>query len=429
MTTYTNETQRHVSPWIMWALAAGFYFYECLLQVSPGVMVPELMHAFNVDATALGNLAAFYFYAYAGMQIPVGLLLDRFGPRKLLTLASLICMLGCLLFGVATVLGVAKLGRLLIGIGSAFAVVGTMKLAAIWFRADRFSLLTGMLVTIGSLGSVSGQKPLALLVNNYQWRGSMLILAATGGVLAILIWFLVREKNASSNVVTPTHTTKKNFSSGLFEVLRGKQNWLVAIYGGLMFAPTSAFGALWGVPFLIEKFHIDRPAAANVISLLFIGWVIGSTTMGWISDKLQRRMPTMIVGSIISLIIIYVIIYVDSLSLSITGILLLLFGVFSSGFLPAFSIIREINTDDHSATALGFMNTLNMVGGAALQPLIGWFLDISWHGQLVNQAREYSLHSYQIGLSTLPICMLTSIIILPFIRETYCKFIDAPTHN
>src|SRR3954452_7317306 len=106
--TKNNKPQ----PWLIWGLASFFYFYENCLQVSPGVMVPELMRTFAVNAAALGNMAAFYFYAYAGMQIPVGVLTDRYGVRCLLSLAIAICALGSLIFGLAHSLTSAEIGRL-----------------------------------------------------------------------------------------------------------------------------------------------------------------------------------------------------------------------------------------------------------------------------------------------------------------------------
>lgn len=424
-----NNTITHkktsFTPWLMWILGATFYFYECLLQVSTGVMVPELMRSFNANATQIGILAAFWFDAYFIMQIPVGILVDRYGPRKLLTFASFTCMAGCLIFATAHIFGLAKFGRLLIGIGSAFAVISTMKIAAIWFKADRFSLLTGMLVTLGMLGSMTGQKPLALLVDAYDWRVCMLVMGAIGGVLAVLIWFIIRDNSSSSHKQqTKTPISKQRFGSELIKVISIPQNWIVAAYGGLMFAPTLAFGGLWGVPFLIQSHNLPRPEAASIITTLYIGWVFGSTATGWLSDKLQRRKPTMIIGSIGALLTILTILYVQSLSATALAILLFIFGVFSSGFLPAFSIIRESNPENCSATALGFMNTINTTGGVVFPPLIGILLDYFWQGQMLNGAREYTTTNYHMALLALPVAIFISLVILPLIRETYCRNLE-----
>ncbi len=408
------------SPWIMWGLAAFFYFYEYFLQVSPGVMVPELMHAFSVNAAALGGLVASYFYIYAPMQIPVGVLLDRYGPRRLTTIATALCALGCFLFGTAKLLSVAEMGRLFIGFGSAFAVVSCLSIAATWFPINRFALLTGLTVTAGMLGAIGAQTPLALLVAGVGWRGSMLTLALIGVGLSLLMWFFVRDKKS----VNVARMKQKSLFSGLYYIVRQKQNWLVALYGGLVYAPTSIFCGLWGVPFLMATYHLDRPVAAGVISMAFIGWVIGSPLGGWYSDFIGRRLSVLYMASIGAFIALAFLIYVPHLTLLQLNVLLFAFGFFSSGFLPSFSIIREINPPSINGTALGFMNMLNMVGGAAGQPLVGFLLDLFWQGQMEGSTRVYSATNFHDALIALPVMLAISIFTIPLIRETYCKAVE-----
>lgn len=417
-----TSTRTNLLPWLIWAWPVVFYFYEYFLQVSPGVMVPELMQAFKVNAAELGNLAAYYFYAYALMQIPVGVLIDKYGSRLLLVIASLICMLGCLLFGVATHLAVAKIGRLLIGLGSAFAAIGCLTLAAHWFPIRRFALLTGITVMIAMLGAIGGQSPLAAFVNALGWRTSMIVLGIIGGLIAWQIWRVVRDKPEippEGHVINAVE--QSSLLSGLMSTIKSKQNWLVAIYGGLMFAPTSIFGSLWGVPFLMVNHGLSRPAAAGVISMLFVGWAIGSALSGWFSDYIGKRKPPMLIGTVGALMTILALLYVPQLSIFWISALLFLFGIFSSGFLPSFSIIREINSANISGTALGFMNMLNMIGGALGQPLVGWLLDSVWDGKLDAGVRVYTLTNFHFALAVLPICIAISLLILFFIRETNCE--------
>lgn len=422
ITSKKNSSLRSdLLPWLIWGLAALFYAYEFFLQVSVSVMGSDLMRAFSINAAQLGNLAGLYFYAYAPMQIPAGIFLDTFGPRKLLTTSSAVCVLGALLFGIGQHLWQAEIGRLLIGVGSAFAVIGAFKLAAEWFTPNRFAFVVGLTVMLGMLGAVVGGAPLALVVNAIGWRESMLCLAGFGLLLCFLIWFVVRD---TPNTIPTIHDTanpyQKSIGASLRYIFKQKQNWLLGLYGGLMFAPTSAFAALWGVPFLMTKYAMSKPAAAGAISLIFIGWAVASPLWGWFSDQIHLRKPPMYIGTIVAFITMMLIIYV-SLPITLLYISLFCFGFFSAGFLPSFSMVREISPPEINATALGFMNMMNMIGGAFLQPMIGWILDKYWQGQLIHGARIFPLHAFYSSLFTLPCILFLAFLLMPFIRETHCQ--------
>ena len=411
-----------VLPWVMWFLAALFYLYENVLQVSPGVMVSDLMTAFSINSAALGGLIAFFFYSYAAMQIPVGVLVDNFDARFLLTGATLSCIIGCVLFGIAPNIAVAALGRLLIGFGAAFAAVCSMKLAANWFPAKRFSLLVGLMVTMGMLGSMIGEGPLAMLVDKIGWRNTLLTLAACGAILAVLIGCIIRhspdylEKNINRSL-----DRKKEQASpllhGLLQVIKCRQSWILAIYGGAMFASTSIFGGLWGVPFLMKAYGLDRPEAAGIVSIMFFGWVIGAPLSGILVNIVNSYKKILMMSSVGCLAIILAVLYIQDFSMVSLSLLIFGFGLFSSFFLPSFSLMHDLHSDGNSGAALGFMNTANMVGGALGQPLIGMLLDMAWDGTLTNNARVYTIANYQYSLSCLPIIIASSLLLIPFIKE------------
>jgi len=425
--TPTKQSFHPALPWLMWGLSAAFYFYEFLLQVTPSVMGQDWMRSFGVSAGTLGNLAATYFYIYATMQIPVGILLDYLGPRRLLAGATTICALGCYLFSTANELSTAYIARGLIGFGSAFAVVGSMKLVANWFPANRFATITGMILTLGMIGAMSGQAPVAAMVDGLGWRDTMLLLSIIGIVLAIAIAIAIRNEPASGPVSHADlhHVPQLSVIQGLLKVLSSPQSWLVAGYGGLMFAPTSAFAALWGVSFLMELYEITRPTAAFIVSLIFLGWAIGSPVVGWLSDFIGKRKPLMFWGSILALFDMVLVLYMPGIPLTLMGLLMFAFGIFSSGFLMSFPLIREISPPSVNATALGFMNTLNMVGGAVLQPVIGIVLDMMWDGTKMHGIHVYQIDHYQFALACLPISIILSLFLLPFIKESYCKSVTS----
>lgn len=422
-TTRAKKILNHpLTPWIMWLLSATFYFYEFLLKVSPSVMIGDLMRSFDVTANEIGKFGAIYFWVYAPMQIVVGLLLDRFGPHRLLTAATGACALGTLMFGMTEHFYIAMLGRALIGLGSAFAIVGCMKIIANWFPSDRFAFMLGLVLTIGMIGAIAGQAPLFSMIEHFgDWRKTMYILSAAGIVLMLLMLLVLRDRPDQELLEDhPPKIYEPSIRQGLRTVLHNRQFWLAAIYGGLMFAPTELF-AFWGVNFLTRVYEIPKLDASEYASVVFVGWAVGSPILGWIADKIQRRLPNMYIGTCFSFICMSLIVFVPNIPIPLLVTLLFCFGFFSSGFLSAFAIVKEINPIIYSATALGLMNAMNMLGGAILPHVMGKILDFYWDGQRINGEPFYSISNYQIMMSILPAVLLLSFIFIPFIKETYCR--------
>lgn len=406
---------------IVWGLATLFYLYELMLLVSPSVMVDELAITFKASAEQLGSLAAFYYYAYALMQIPVGLLMDRFGPRWLLTIAGALCVVGCYIFAYADNIFIAQIGRFIMGVGGSFAVVGCLKLASLWFSLKHFALLTGMTIAAGMMGGVFGQKPVALLVMTYGWRETMILGAELGLVLTFIIFLLVRDHPANPIFHPKKLSSDLPFLDGLFRVMKKPQVWIASIYAGLMFVPTTAFGQLWGVPYFIERYHIEKDLAGWTVSMIFFGWAVGGPVYGWISDRIQRRRRPMIIAATGTFITMVAILYAPVNILQMQCLMFLL-GLFSSGFILAFSLVREINLPILTGTVIGFINTLNNASGALAQPVVGQLLDTFWDGNLTAEGSPiYTLSMYNEAFLFLPVCIGLALLTLPFIQETFCK--------
>ena len=174
-------------PWLILLLAAGFFFAEYFARVAPSVMVPDLMSSFKVNALSLGALSAFFYYAYVAMQLPVGTLMDRYGPRRLLSAMAGICGIACLLFAKTHSLWIADLARFLMGFSAAFAFVGALKIARTWFSPKRFGFLAGLTQALGMVGAAVGEGPVAVLVSNFGWRHSMEMIGLVLLLLAVLI--------------------------------------------------------------------------------------------------------------------------------------------------------------------------------------------------------------------------------------------------
>lgn len=407
--------------WSIWFLSALFMFYKYALEVSPSVMTSTLMRTFNISGSALGNLAACYFYAYLLLQIPAGLLLDKIGPRKTTTVAIALCACGGLIFSKADSLLVAGIGRFLTGAGAAFAAVNCLKLIANWFPLRQFAFMTGLMMTLAMLGAVGGQAPLAVFIDAVEWRLAMKIIGFSGLVLAATFWLIVRDRapdHKSERHIVPTRIT---FVESVKLIFQNPQAWWLSIYSGFAFAPVMVFGGLWGVSFLSEAFKLSQNMSAQAVSLIFIGFAVGAPVFGWFSDWIGRRKIVMFWGTLLGLVAISLVIYAPGISFFSLSFLLFFFGFSISSFLLCFTMIREITLPILAATAIGFMNAFDALFGAFSDPLTGLFLDIGWDGTLVNGARAFSVQAYKWAFLTLPAYLIIAILLLLRIKETHCK--------
>jgi len=378
-------------------------------------MTSDLMHTFNVNGAGLGNLSACYFYAYLLMQIPVGILLDKFSPRYLTALAIFICGISTVIFSETNSLTLACLSRAFIGFGAAFAAVSCFKNAALWFPPKRFALISGMCMTAAMLGAVGGQAPLSVLVQSYGWRIALQIVGGLGIFLSLIYVVTVRDKIKKNVVIQQERKAQPIL------ILKSKQAWLLSLYSGLAFAPVSVFGGLWGVPFLQQAYQLSAPKAALAVSWIFIGFAVGAPLLGWMSDLIGKRKPLMIFGTLLATICLMIVIYGVKIPVAIISLCLFLFGLGASGFFISFSMIKEGFPLLLTATVLGFMNTFDSICEALTEPLIGMLLDLVWNGHIVNGIHYFTVDGYQIALALLPVYLIIALILLIFIKETYCQ--------
>ena len=417
---------------IAFALGALFFGYAFIQRVSPSVMTAELMREFTVGATALGSLSAFYFYTYAAIQLPVGMLTDRFGPRKLMSAAAGLCAFATIGFALSDSIVTASIGRALIGGTVAFAFVGTLAIAGYWFKSSRYTLLAGLLQSVGMCGAIFGQAPLRHLVESLGWRGTMTVLAGVAVLLSILLFFLVPRRSADqlaasgSSEPNQANLTKDGLSQvklldGLKLVSNNLQTWVCAIIGFGLAATMLGFGALWSVPWLTTVHGYSTVQAGGIASMIFVGWAIFSPFVGWLSDKIGRRNPVMMFGALLCLLSFSVLIFYTPNATSMIMCLIFLTGAGGCTMTAGFSSVRELNRPNFSSTALGLMNMFIVGAGAVVQPLIGWLLDKNWDGRLVEGVRVYSEQAFTTAFTSLLVVTSLAFIGTFFLQETYGK--------
>lgn len=392
-------------------------------------MVEHLQQAFTLngnplDATQIGHLSAFYYYAYTPMQLPVGLMMDRYGPRNILTLAVFCCAVGTLVFGTTHDVWMASLGRFLIGFGSAFAFVGVLKLASTWLPANRFALVSGLATTLGMVGAMFGETYLTFMIEEIGWRDTLNYSSYVGFLLFPIVWLIVRDAPPSNMTIVNTEAVKSISYRQLFidilSALKNSQIWINGLIGCLIMAPTVVFAELWGIPYLktVQQFTPEQSSVA--VSMIFLGWAVGGPLSGFLSDLVGKRKPLLYLGSFVVSILLLFLFYYPELTQLQVNLLLFFVGFFSSVEIICFAIGRENCPLGLAGTVVAVTNFI-IVCGAAFQVVAGKILDRTHDGTMVDMMKVYSADNYRSAMLLLPLLTIAAMFICIFLKETHCR--------
>lgn len=422
-----NHKKFIVAGWLICGLGALFYAYEYVLRILPSLMEPSLRDHFNLSATGFGLLAASYYYAYVPMQLPVGVLMDRFGPRRLLTFACAICVIGSLIFSNTDQMNMAGIGRFLVGFGSAFGFVGVLKLATIWLPENKLALVAGASAALGTIAGHLSNNLLGGFVETAGWKAAVDLSAYVGVGLTILLWIVIRDRvNRKEQGGTINNFTKSFKDVGY--ILTNPQMWINGLYGCLVYLPTTVFAELWGNPYLQYAHNLSSAASHHCIGMLFLGFTIGAPSWGFISDKIERRKLPMFLGAVCAAVIMSVVVFAPGLTEKALCGLMFALGLSYGSQAIVFAVGREVSPTEAAGTAVATTNMLVMLGAIFLQPLVGKLLDYSvkLHSTAIDksiaQAGQnivYSAADYQFAVSLIPIGITIAAILTFFLKETH----------
>jgi len=406
-------------PWIVCLLPGLFYAYDFLLRVQPSVMIHPLMQFYGTNAAGIGVLSAFYYYAYTPLQIPAGLIIDKYSTRIVLTVSIFLCAIGAFIFAGVHYYSAALVARALMGIGSAFAFIGAIKLGALWLPQKHFAMFTGIVTGLGTIGAMFTDTVLSGMVTHLGWQEATLMTAYIGIVLGILIALIVRNK--PKHVKQPPrefrnwhHTLRR-----LLFLAKQWRFWINGIVGTLLFLPINVFASLWGVAFLRRAHHITNQHSAVAISLIFFGTAIGCPLAGWISDRIKKRRTPIFVGCVGAIIMTFSILYETNVSNFTLYIMLFLLGLFVGTQVLVFSIAREISLPKSTGTATASTNFLVTLGAAVFQPLIGYLLVLFWDGSYDTPGiPHYTLANYRDAVLVVPLALILAFLLTFLLPET-----------
>lgn len=417
--------------WTSYTLVILGYILAFFHRMAPAAIASDLQQSFAASGAALGALAAAYFYTYTVMQIPIGVMADTLGIRKIVAIGAVLAGVGSLLFGMAETLTIATLGRILIGLGVSTMFISLMKLNSVWFHDRHFGTVGGLSILLGNLGSVLAATPLVWAVTHTSWRNVFVAVGIFSLVLGVLAWFLVRSNPSEAGLPTmreiegnePHPLHEGHWFDGLLQVMKNRATWPGLLpnigVGGTLFA----FAGLWAIPYLRDAHGMARNVAANHTTLLLVSFAVGAMLLGNMSDRLGKRVPVIVAAITLYVLSWIPLVFAWQLSTSYSYLLFAIMGLGAAGFTLTWASAKEVNLPALSGMATSVINTGAFLGAAVLQPLVGWAMDQGWDGKLLAGARVYSAHNYQLGLGIMLAFALVGLIGALFIRETNCRYV------
>lgn len=422
MNEVSEKTLKYRRRWfIFWVLAAQ-YLLSYFHRIAPAVVAPELVKTFNISGASLGLLASAYLYSYTIMQIPVGIFSDSLGPRKTITIFSLIAAAGSVLFGLSPDYIAAVASRVLIGLGVSAVFVATMKVFSEWFTGEEHARVSGMLMSVGGIGWLSATTPLAFLMLMLGWRESFVLVGLFALALTIVTWFVVSDSPGREGLLrTGEEITSRKKNNGAIDnikiVFKEKHFWAIAIWFFFRGGALLGFFGLWAGPYIIDVYKLSKQTTGNILAMIAFAMIFLSPVLGHLSDKTLMSRKKVLVGASLlnSLCWLVMLVFYDSMSIPALYAVFFIMGVtISSVGILAIVTTKEFFPPEIAGTAMGSINVFPFIGGIVFQPLIGWILDKSGKFQGTYEPSAY--------LSIIWLLFVTSIVALisiMFSEETF----------
>ena len=387
----------------MWFLISIGFLLAFFHRYSIGVLSNLLSEEMGLTAANLGLLTSMYFYAYAFLQVPVGILGDKYGVKIVTTSGMLFMGLGAFMFGLAEGMLTISLARLLIGIGSACFFISILKMIAIWFPPEQFTKYNGWTSVMGNFGALLAASPFSLFLEIVDWRTAFFIFSGISIMLAFFIWKYVYDypRELGFNVKDETRAETRSFKEILSEMkilFTNLQFWLYFILLFVMMGSLMSLAGLWIVPFMMHVYNLSRSIAANFSLILTIGLITTSVFLGWFESKFKGRIK-MIRFSIITVSLAWIyFIFIQGGKPPIIQLVVLLFimGAVSLFAMVTFGIIKEL-FPQLKGGSMGLINLAPFLGTIFFNSIIGQILDKSWQGKIINGSRIYTLAGYRQG--------------------------------
>lgn len=387
--------------WSVWIIASVFYAYQYILRVMPNIMLENIMQQFNIDAATFGQFSGVYYIGYSLMHLPIGIMLDRFGPRKVMTGCTLLTVVGLLPLIFAHHWMYPIMGRFLIGMGSSAAILGVFKIVRMLFSENRFPRMLSFSVTIGFIGAIYGGGPVSYMCEAWGHQAVIQLFVWMGVALAAITYWIVPDvKNASQNTMI----------SDIKEVLSNSRVIWSCIFAGLMVGPLEGFADVWGTAFLKRVYGFESTAAASLPSMIFIGMCFGAPVLTLIGEKIGGYLST-IIGAGIAMTVSFFLLLALQLSPGIISLSFVVVGICCAYQILAIYKASTYVREEVVGLTTAIANMIIMIFGYAFHSIIGIIVN-AMGGPSSSQALVY-------GVAVIPIalCLGTMGFIFLFAQE------------
>mgnify|MGYP005828794025 CR=1 FL=1 len=377
--------------WVVLSSVLLAYFLIVSQRTAPGLITDQLMKDFNVSASIIGLMSSVQFFAYAGLQIPAGLLSDRYGPNRFLIFGTLLTGIGSLIYSFAPNEYVLIFSRLLVGVGDATIFVNLVIILSQWFKANEFVKLIGLASLVGSLGSLSATVPFSTWIAFSGWRipflSTGIILMSTSFLLYTVLVSKPKQKfKDDTKVKKSSIKDRERVRTILRRMFSTRQAWATFLCHFGVVGTYVGFIGSWGVPYGIHVLDLSRAAASQLIMYGLFGAMIGAPLISWITSRLDS------IRNIYTLI--HLIVLLSWIGLFLSGVnppfilvmaLLFMIGLGMGASTLTFAVVRESFPMKEVGVVSGFANMGGFLSAVLLPIVFGKVLDL------------FSQHSINIG--------------------------------
>ncbi len=357
--------------YIIYAVLCSGLIASQFFRVSNAVIAPELMAELAIGTETMGVVNGTYFLAFAAMQIPAGMLLDRYGARRMVPGLFLLAIVGSVLYAAAQSGPELIAGRALIGIGCALGLMGPMVVIARWFEPERYARLISLLFTIGGLGALMASTPLAAISEAIGWRGAFYLMAAVTGIIAVLLYSIVRDAPPGAPQAEGRRETAGEMLRGLREVLLLREMWWICAVQFVSYGTMVSIVGLWAGPYLNDVHGLRGVDRGNALLGLNVALLCAVVLFSQIERWLDSRKKAVIGGGCATIAVLLVLAFVPGLGLWPAMALLALFTVASAFFMLIHAHARAILPDRLIGRGLTLQNLSVMLGVFVIQAVTG----------------------------------------------------------